>query len=179
MSMLGISYLNEIVDKNNITEPARILNQLREYVITSLKQREAESESKDGMDLALCKINHEKAKLWFAGAYNSLWHIRNGRLTEIKADRMPIAIHDKMRDFTTHEYDLQKGDSLYLFSDGFADQFGGSKGKKLKPGPFQELLISIQDKPMEQQESILNTTFEEWRGDFEQIDDIVVVGLRY
>ncbi len=179
MSMLGISFLNEIVDKNNITEPAQILNQLRESVVTSLKQREAESESKDGMDLALCKVNHKEAKVWYAGAYNPLWHIRKGELTETRADRMPIAIHDKMHEFTTHTSDLQKGDTLYMFSDGFADQFGGPNGKKFKTRHFQELLIKIQDKTMEQQQEILNTTIEEWRGDIEQIDDIVVVGLKY
>jgi ligand-binding sensor domain-containing protein/serine phosphatase RsbU (regulator of sigma subunit) len=179
MSMLGISFLNEIVDKNNITEPGRILNLLRESVITSLKQRHVESETRDGMDIALCKISHDQNKLWYAGANNPLWLIRNSEFTEQRADRMPIAIYDEMNEFTTHTIKLQKDDSIYMFSDGYADQFGGPKGKKFKYRPLQELLISLQEKKMEEQKEILNKTIEEWRGDFEQIDDIIIMGLKY
>ncbi|MFC2116467.1 two-component regulator propeller domain-containing protein [Bacteroidota bacterium] len=179
MSMLGISYLNEIVDKNNITEPGRILNLLRESVVTSLKQRQLDSGSRDGMDIALCKISYDQNTLWYAGAYNPLWLIRNGEVIEQRADRMPIAIYEKMNEFTTHTIKLQKGDSIYMFSDGYADQFGGPSGKKYKSGPFQELLVRLQEQSMEEQKEILNSTFEEWRGDFEQIDDIIVVGLKY
>ncbi len=179
MSMLGISFLNEIVDRNNITDPGSILSHLRESVVSSLKQRQVDSETRDGMDIALCKINSEKNLLWFAGAYNPLWLIRNGELTEQRADRMPIAIYDKMNEFTTQGIELRKGDCIYMFSDGYADQFGGPNGKKFKSKTLQELLISLQDKDMEEQKEILNTTIEEWRGDFEQVDDIVIVGIRY
>lgn len=179
MSMLGITFLNEIVEKNNITEPGRILNMLRESVVTSLKQRDIDSESRDGMDLALCKINFNQNRLWYAGANNPLWIIREGELTEQRSDRMPIAIYDKMDEFTAHEFKLQNGDAMYIFSDGYADQFGGPNGKKFKSRAFQELLTGIQDRTMEEQKEILNTTIEEWRGEIEQIDDIVVVGLRY
>ncbi|KPK86892.1 MAG: hypothetical protein AMS27_04055 [Bacteroides sp. SM23_62_1] len=179
MSMLGISFLNEIVDKNNITEPGEILNHLRELVITSLKQRHADSETRDGMDIAICKINYEQNKLWFAGANNPLWFIRCGELKEQRADRMPIAIYDEMNEFNTHTINLQKGDAIYMFSDGYADQFGGPAGKKFKYKPFQELLVSLQEKNMEEQKVILNGKIEEWRGDFEQIDDIIVVGMKY
>ncbi len=179
MSMLGISFLNEIVDKNNVTEPGRILDMLRESVVSSLKQRQAESETRDGMDMALSKISYKKNMLWFAGAYNPLWLVRNGELTEQRADRMPIAIYDNMHAFTTHDIALRKGDSLYMFSDGYADQFGGPEGKKFKSRHFQELLLSMQDKPMDEQKEILNASIEEWRGDYEQVDDIVVVGIKY
>jgi len=179
MSMLGISFLNEIVDKNNITEPGRILNLMREAVISSLRQWQVDSESRDGMDIALCKISYDQNKLLYAGANNPLWIIRNGEFSEHRADRMPIAIYDEMNEFTTHSINLQQGDSIYMFSDGYADQFGGPNGKKFKYKPFQELLISLQEKNMEEQKKILDKTIEEWQGDFEQIDDIIVVGLKY
>jgi serine phosphatase RsbU (regulator of sigma subunit) len=131
------------------------------------------------MDISLCKISYDQDLLWFSGANNPLWFIRNGELTEHPADRMPIAIYDEMNEFTTHTIHLQKGDVIYMFSDGYADQFGGPKGKKFKYKPLQDLLISLQEKNMAEQKEILNKTIEEWRGDFEQIDDIIVMGLKY
>jgi ligand-binding sensor domain-containing protein/serine phosphatase RsbU (regulator of sigma subunit) len=179
MSMLGMSFLDEIIDKDDVRVPGLILNRLRKSVMAALKQKDPGAESKDGMDLGLCNIDFNKNKLSFSGAHNPLWFIREGEVTEIKADRMPVAIHENMNDFTTHEKDLKKGDTIYIFSDGFPDQFGGPKGKKFKYRPFQELLLSIQDKTMEEQNSILSNTFDEWKGDLYQVDDVVVVGMRY
>ena len=178
MSMLGISFLNEIVEKDNIVSPERILNNLREDVILSLKQRGVESESKDGMDIAICTVDKKTKQVSFAGANNPLYLIRNNELFETKADRMPVAIHAKMDDFTKHEIDVIPGDSLYIFSDGFADQFGGQEGKKFKYKQFRQLLLDIQDKDMKAQGDLLNKTLTEWRGDYEQIDDVVIMGFK-
>lgn len=178
MSMLGISFLNEIVEKNNITSPEKILNTLRENVITALKQRGLETESKDGMDIAICSYNRKSKNMFFAGANNPLYLVRKGELFQTPANRMPVAIHVKMDSFTRHNIPIQLGDSLYMFSDGFADQFGGPEGKKFKNKKFKKLLIDIQDKNMTTQMEILNKTITEWRGEHEQIDDIVVLGFK-
>jgi serine phosphatase RsbU (regulator of sigma subunit) len=178
MSLLGITFLNEIVEKNNITSPEKILNQLRENVITSLKQKGLDSESKDGMDIAICTINRKTHKLEFSGANNPMYYIRNDRLIMVKADRMPVAIHARMKDFTKNEVSLIPGDTVYLFSDGYADQFGGPAGKKLKYKTFQDTLLEVQKESMASQKEILNKKHLEWRGSYEQIDDIVVLGFK-
>lgn len=187
MSMIGNSLLDEIVIENGVTEPDRILNQLREHIIKALGQEGVTGEQQDGMDIALCNINvvngHARL-LQFAGAYNPLWLVRKGELIEIKADKQPIGIYQKMEKFTKHEIALQKGDMLYTFSDGYADQFGGDakseygKGQKFMKGKFKKLLLSIHDKPMEQQKQILDKTIEKWRGNIEQGDDICVMGVK-
>lgn len=178
MSMLGISFLNEIVEKDNIVSPERILNNLREDIILSLKQKGAEGESKDGMDIAICTVDKKTKQVSFAGANNPLYLIRNNELFETKADRMPVAIHAKMDDFTKHDIDVMPGDSLYIFSDGFVDQFGGQEGKKFKYKQFRQLLLDIQDKDMKAQGDLMNKTLTEWRGDYEQIDDVVIMGFK-
>ncbi len=179
MSLLGMSYLDDIVEKERVTNPGRILNRLREEVITALKQKGIESESKDGMDVALCTIDLTKNKLQYSGANNPLYFLKDHELAEIKGDRMPVAIHTKMTDFTTHPLTIDKGQTFYIFSDGYADQFGGPKGKKFKYTQFKELLLEIQDKGMLDQKEILDQRFEEWRGDLYQVDDVVVIGVRY
>jgi ligand-binding sensor domain-containing protein/serine phosphatase RsbU (regulator of sigma subunit) len=179
MSMLGISFLDEIVDKDNILEPAPILERLRKAVISALKQHDPEAEAKDGMDMALCSIELGGDKLMFAGAHNSAWLFREGEVTELKADRMPVAIHRRLDEFTTHSLDLKKGDTIYLFSDGFPDQFGGPRGKKYKYRPFQELLLGMQDSDMETQKGLLEEAFNEWKGELDQVDDVVILGIRY
>jgi len=178
MSMLGISFLNEIVNKNHILNADEILNQLRNHVIEALKQKGKEGEAKDGMDIALCVINEETGTLQFAGANNPLYFIRDNELESIRGDKMPVAIHLKMPPFTLHEIKIKKGDIFYIFSDGFADQFGGDAGKKFKYKPFRELLLSSHQKPMEEQEQILEKTFTDWKRDYEQIDDVVIMGFR-
>jgi len=179
MSMLGVSFLNEIVSNNNTIQPSLILNQLRKKVKETLDQTGKEGEAKDGMDIALCVIDLDTMMLQYAGAYNPLYLFRNGELLETKADKMPIGIYIREKEsFTNHEIQLQKGDTFYIFSDGYADQFGGPNGSKFKSRPFKLLLEKIQPQSMAQQRETLNTTIDEWRGDIDQIDDIIILGVR-
>lgn len=180
MSMLGTSFLNEIVGGMDKLQANDILEQLREQVIRSLHQTGREGESKDGMDLALCIYDKEKKQIQYSGAYNSLYHIRNRDLTEIKADRMPIAIHwNTDQTFTNHEIQIESGDTIYIFSDGYADQFGGPEGKKFMYKQFRDLLLSVQDYSMEKQKDVLEKNFDEWKGESPQIDDVIVIGVRF
>jgi serine phosphatase RsbU (regulator of sigma subunit) len=146
-------------------------------VIDALQQRGLSGEAKDGMDIALISIDANEGKLEYAGAYNALIMIRNGEVTDLPGDKMPIAIYDYMRDFTKHEIKIEKGDVFYMFSDGYEDQFGGPDGKKFKSKRLKCLLLDIRNQPMEKQKEILERTFEEWKGDLPQVDDVVVVGL--
>ena len=177
MSMLGVSLLNEIVLTERITRPDEILNTLRAKIIVALKQ-ETGSVLKDGMDMTVCLLDQENSNLLFSGANNPMYHIRKGELTQFKGDKMPVAIHEIMDPFTLHELTLEKGDTFYTFSDGYADQFGGHMQKKFLAKNLRKLLVSIQDKPMIDQGLILDRTFEEYRKDLEQIDDVVVTGVR-
>lgn len=179
MSMLGISFLNEIVNQNNNVSPDVILNELRNYVIRSLRQTGKSGEAKDGMDLALTIIDFEKQELQFSGAYNPLYFIKNSVLEQIKADKMPIGIsvnHDQSFSQITIPFD--KGDVFYLFSDGYVDQFGGPNDKKFKSRKFKELLLEIHEKDMDLQKDILRKALFDWKGDGEQIDDILVIGMK-
>ena len=179
MSMLGVSFLYEIVNKEGILQPAEILNTLRELVKVTLSQTGKANEQKDGMDISLGVLDLKNMQLEWAGAYNPLYLLRNGELIEYKADKMPVAIHVNDRNpFTNNVIDLQKGDTFYMFSDGYSDQFGGSEGRKFMSKQFKQLLLDIQLKPMEEQKEILYQEHLRWRGEFEQIDDIVVFGVR-
>ncbi len=260
MSMLGISLLREIVEKENIIETGKILNLLRENIIASLQQAEDNDELqqelsvKDGIDMAIISINHKTNIVQFSGANNPLYiikpvianeqsergnlpkdnlplrgavttkqshqenkpvipnkeerrvkesHQKNNQpltdshglrprddalilvmtnnelgLYEIKPDKMPIAIYAKKDNFTTYKIQLEKGDQLYMFSDGYADQFGGPKSKKFKYKPFKRLLLENANKPMKEQKEILEKIFTEWKGNNEQVDDVTVVGLK-
>ena len=204
LSMLGMSFLHEIVQKEGTVRPDKILCRLREEIINSLQQRGLVGEQKDGMDMAIIAYDHKNSKVQFAGANNPLYIITDNELQineesanavklfddsksktqnskllyEIKPDKMPIAIYEKMNDFTCHEITIKKGDSLYLFSDGYADQFGGAKGKKLKYKPFKRLLLENSDYPLSKQGEILDKFITEWKGDYEQIDDICVIGVK-
>ena len=179
MSMLGFAFLNEIVNKETELKASSILNQLRDYVKESLHQTGKEDEAKDGMDIALCIIDPAKLKLQYAGAYNPLYLIRNDDFISLKADRMPIGIHIiEKESFTNHEIDIQKGDIIYIFTDGYIDQFGGPDSRKFKLTPFKEMLISIKDKTMSEQKEIMETEFDKWKGDRDQIDDVLVIGIK-
>jgi ligand-binding sensor domain-containing protein/serine phosphatase RsbU (regulator of sigma subunit) len=179
MSMLGIAFLNEIVNKEGVIESNEILNRLRQQVVNQLHQKGEEGNSKDGMDVSLYVINHKTMKLSFSGAYNPLFIIRDNELIQLKADRMPIGYYLKMdTPFTIENFDLQKGDCLYNSSDGYPDQFGGPEGKKFMTKRFKKLLLDIHKKPMAEQRDILDKTIDEWRQDIEQIDDIIVIGVR-
>jgi serine phosphatase RsbU (regulator of sigma subunit)/Tfp pilus assembly protein PilF len=174
VSVICNNALNRSVREHGLTDPGQILDKTREIVIEEFEK--SEEEVKDGMDIALCCI--EGSKLKYAGAHNPLWLIRNGEIIETKANKQPIGQFDNPEPYTTHSFDLEQGDSIYIFSDGYVDQFGGAKGKKFKSRAFRELLLSIQDKTMEQQKIIIDEVFEAWRGSLEQIDDVCVIGVR-
>jgi serine phosphatase RsbU (regulator of sigma subunit)/TPR repeat protein len=180
MSMLGISFLNEISNKTDKIVASEILNQLKEYVITSLRQTGKENEQKDGMDIALVVLDLEQMKAQYAGAYNSMYLIRDKQLIEYKADKMPIGIYFRGdKKFTNNEFDLMPGDRIYICSDGYADQFGGPHGRKFMSQNLKKLLLDIHEKPMPEQREILDQTNLEWRGtEQEQVDDILVIGFK-
>lgn len=177
MSMLGVAFLNEIVNKDNITQPDLILNKLREMVVQALQQQGISGEARDGMDIALVTIDRQENKIEFAGAYNPLVMIRNGEIFETCGDKMPIGIYVNMHPFSKHVISIEKGDVFYMFSDGYEDQFGGPDGKKFKSKRLKQLLLEIHRHPSEMQKEILEKTFEEWKGDLPQVDDVVLVGL--
>jgi serine phosphatase RsbU (regulator of sigma subunit)/Tfp pilus assembly protein PilF len=181
VSVVCNNALNRSVREHGLTDPGQILDKSREIVIQEFEK--SDEEVKDGMDIALCSLDGNK--LQYAGANNPLWIIRNGELIETKANKQPIGKFDNQLAYTTHTFELQAGDALFIFSDGYVDQFGGEDlpngkkgGKKFKARAFKELLLSIQDKPMEQQKIILDDTFEKWKGNLEQLDDVCVIGVK-
>ncbi|MCW3086045.1 MAG: protein serine/threonine phosphatase [Bacteroidetes bacterium] len=181
MSFVAYSLLNEAVIEHGITQPGIVLNEMRKSLNRMLRQKNDETALKDGMDIAVCSFDLENNTLQYAGAYNPLWLLRNGKLTEYKADKQPVGAFmdsEEIVPFTNNKISLQKGDVIYIFTDGYADQFGGNKGKKFKYKPLQELLLSICDQPMEEQHKILDQSIEEWKGNLEQVDDILVIGIR-
>ena len=177
--------LNEIVIEKGITEPAQILNELKTRIIKALSQTGEIGEHKDGMDISLCVWHKDTNKLEFAGAFNPLYLVRKGELIETKADRQSVGyVEIKGKPFTNHQIQLQKGDTLYTFSDGYADQYGGEdnspygKGKKFSKKRFKELVLSLQQQSMTKQKETFDTTIENYKGDLEQLDDILVIGVR-
>lgn len=179
MSMIGNSLLNEIVYEKKIYEPSRILNLLNEGVRMSLKQNQQDNETNDGMDIALISI--DGMKLEYAGAHRPLYIINEGKIKEISANKFAIGgmqTSSEEKLFINNEIRLEKNDTLYMFTDGFADQFGGEKGKKFMTKRFQELLLSIQKENMEEQKYLLESAIIKWKGDIEQVDDILVIGIR-
>jgi PAS domain S-box-containing protein len=180
MSMIGNSFLHEIVTSKGITNPAEILNQLRTMIIESLNQNVGVADANDGIDIALLHINNENNTAEYAGAFNPLYLIREGKLQEYKADVFPVGINfsEKQIPFKNNRIELQKGDALYIFSDGYTDQFGGPKGKKFMKKSLQELLLSIQEKNLSQQEILLEKKFQEWKSGLDQVDDVLVIGIR-
>jgi len=177
MSMIGCNILNKIILDEGITQPDLILDRLNEEVRTALKQRENASETRDGMDIAIITIINNE--LQFSGAHRPLYIISNGKLTEIKANKFSIGgIQEEKRTFTNHILTLQKNELLYLSSDGYADQFGGENGKKLMTKNFKELLLKIQNDSMKEQKQILSDSIESWKGTREQIDDILIIGIK-
>jgi serine phosphatase RsbU (regulator of sigma subunit) len=166
--------LNRSVREYGLTDPGEILNKTREIVIAEFEK--SEEEVKDGMDIAICSLDGTTLK--YAGAHNPLWIVRDGELLETKANKQPIGKFDNPEPYTTHTIELQKGDSLYIFSDGYADQFGGEKGKKLKTANFKKLLLSIQNESMERQNQLIDEAFENWKGNLEQLDDVCIIGVK-
>ncbi len=179
MSMMINALLSEAVNEKGITKPSLIFYDVRNGIIKSLKQTGAEGEQKDGMDAVLCMWDKANNKLEFAAAYNSLYLIRKDELIETKGDKQPIGFYlGEQIPFTNHEIKLKKEDIIYIFSDGYADQFGGPSGKKFKSKQFKQLLVDVHKKDMAEQKAILDKTFEDWKGDLEQVDDILVMGIK-
>jgi len=179
MSMLGVSFLNEIVNKKEMLFANQILDELRNKVMTSLHQTGKENEAKDGMDIALCIVDIPKKELQFAGAYNPLVFIRDNTVEQISADKMPIGIYyAKQKPFTNNVLEVKTGDCMYIFSDGYVDQFGGTEGKKYLTRKFKQRLLEIHQHPMEEQKTILNNDIESWKNELSQTDDILVIGFR-
>jgi serine phosphatase RsbU (regulator of sigma subunit) len=174
VSVICNNALNRSVREHGLTDPGQILDKSREIVVAEFEK--SEEEVKDGMDIAICSLEGNKLK--YAGAHNPLWIIRNGAIIETKANKQPIGQFDNPEPYTTHSFDLEPGDAIYIFSDGYVDQFGGEKGKKFKSRAFRELLLSIQDKAMEEQKTIIDETFNSWKGDLEQIDDVCIIGVK-
>lgn len=178
MSMIGTALLNQIINEKGITEPSIILNQLNDGIINSLKQRE--SELNEGMDIALCTINNDNKTLQYSGANRPLWIINKNEFKFYKPNKIPIGgqQYNKVDGFMQHNITLQQGDSIYLFSDGYVDQFGGDFGKKFMTKKFRELLLSIQHLNMNEQKEYLLNTLIQWQGKHDQVDDILVIGIK-
>jgi len=180
MSILGISFMNEIFSRGNVPTAKSVLNQLREKVMKALRQTGQSAEPKDGMDISLCMINLETHEMQFAGANQSMYVLRRNTLTEIKGDVMPIGIGGlEERSFTNHVMPLKKNDLIYLFTDGYVDQFGGPKNKKFKYPAFRELLLDLHALPLKNQGEKIADTLDNWKGNTMQIDDILVLGFKY
>lgn len=179
MSMMGVNFLNEIVNEKKIANPAEILNQLRSDIIKALNPEGSLEETKDGMDCSLCSFDFSNMKLKYANANNSFYIIRNGELLISKTNKMPVgAGHNANILFSDNEIEIQKNDLVITFTDGYADQFGGPKGKKFKYKQLEELLLSNCHLPLNSIKDKLNDTIELWKGNLEQVDDICVIGIK-
>lgn len=176
VSVVCNNALNRSVREFGLTEPNKILDKTKEIVIQEFEKSDADV--KDGMDIALCSLNNNV--LQYAGANNPLWIIRKNTDTieEIKATKQPIGKVDISKPFEIHTIHLEKGDSLYIFTDGFQDQFGGEKGKKFKAAKLKELLLKIKHKRMDEQYQLISETFQKWKGNLEQVDDVCIIGVR-
>jgi len=176
VSVVCSNALNRTVKEFHITEPGKILDKVTELVLETFEK--SESKVQDGMDISLCFINTKTNEVQWSGAYNALWYIQNGILKIIPPDKQPVGKFERQKPFSSHTIHLSKGDSLYLFTDGYADQFGGPKGKKFQYKQLEEKLLAMTKLPMEDQKNMLETTLEEWKGGLEQVDDILVIGIQ-
>lgn len=184
MSMLGISLLNEIINEYALTEPALVMSKLRKKVITSLRQKGISGEHQDGMDLTLMVIDKKNSGMVYSTANHTFYLLRkndkgNYELKQYRGDKQPVGIYgEKLRPFSQAAVELQKGDLIYTFSDGYADQFGGLQGKKFKYRQLQQVLLQIAHLPMAEQQQMLDKILLSWQGNMEQVDDIVVIGIK-
>lgn len=180
MSIVAHNILTQTVNVLGLAKPSLILNETNSQLSRKLNQNPEEATVRDGMDISLCAINHKKGVIEFAGANNPIWIIRDGQVIEIDGDKFPIGafIGEELQLFTNHEWEIQKNDMIYIFTDGYADQFGGPKGKKFKYKQLQQVLLDIYMKPVNEQKSILGSTMDAWQGDLDQLDDILVIGIR-
>lgn len=177
MSMIGSSMLNEIISVPEDVEPAKVLMSLRSKITQIFVSNRGRS---DGMDITFCQIDKEKMEMQYAGALNPIWIARDEQITVVPCDRFPVAYQEDAMDkeFTNHVIPIKSGDTIYTFTDGYADQFGGKNNAKFKPKLLRALVLSIQHETMEEQKNILRQTLDEWKGDNEQIDDVTMIGIR-
>lgn len=176
VSVVCNNALNRSVREYGLTDPGKILDKTREIVVQEFEK--SDEEVKDGMDISLCAYDPVTRMLKWAGANNPVWIVRDGVLQEVKGDKQPIGKHSEQKPFTTHTIQLSEGTAFYIFTDGYYDQFGGDKGKKFKAAKMKELLLSIYQRPMDEQRDIIDETFETWKDNLEQIDDVCVIGVR-
>jgi serine phosphatase RsbU (regulator of sigma subunit) len=180
MSIVGNNMLNQVVKDFDIRDAGDVLNRLNKLAAATISQKAEDGAVRDGMDLSLCMIDPHTLTMDFAGANNPLYYFRNGEYKEVKADKFPIGYYsEEAKSFTNKKLQFQKGDTCYIFSDGYSDQFGGPKGKKFMVNQFRNLLNRIHKLPMDQQKEVLNQTIETWRGGLEQVDDMLVIGFRF
>ncbi len=174
MSLLNMGFLSEAIKEKNIEKPNDIFNYVRERLITTI----GDEGQKDGMDGILIAVDKSKHRIEYCAANNEPILIRDGEIIELPKDKMPVGKGERKESFTLHTLDLKAGDSLYLYTDGYADQFGGPKGKKFKYRKLNDILLGFNDKPLPDQRTILETEFKDWKGPHEQVDDVLVVGIR-
>jgi len=178
MSILGISFLEEIINNRNITKPDQILNELSLKVISALKQKGKRNETKDGMDISVCVIDRNQSLLQFSGAHNNLYLIRNKELKEYRADRLSVGYSDEPGScFTSQKIDISLGDIIYMSTDGYTDQFGGKEHKRFKSQAFKSLLLKLHNRPLPEQKRKLEQQFNRWKGKNIQTDDVLVLGM--
>ena len=180
MSIVGYNLLKDILKNTDSMQPSIIMDKMNDGVANTLHTNTTSGkQTKDGMDMTLCALNYDTLELQFSGAFNPLYIIRENELIQYKADKFPVGMFiGEKQNFTNHSIQLQKGDSIYIFSDGYADQFGGPRGKKFMAGNFRQLLSDVSKLPIERQKTMLNQTIEEWRGNLEQVDDILIIGVK-
>ncbi len=178
MTMLGLTFLDEIIEVKNQIHPEEILNRLRDKIINTLKQTATAGENKDGMDITVCCLDKENKTLTYSSANNSLYILRNGILNEYKGDKQPCGFYPDPKPFTATEIKLESGDCVYTYTDGYADQFGGKSGKKFKYKQFKEMLVANHQYSFAEQKEKLNASIENWRGNLVQVDDILVIGVK-
>jgi len=177
MSLLNISFLNEVIIEKKITRPDLILDEIRNDIIKALNP-EGNEKAKDGMDCSLCCFDFEKMELTVAAANNPVWILRNDKLIEIKPDKMPVGMYaDEVKPFSLEIFKIERGDIVYTFTDGYADQFGGPKGKKFKYKQLEEIIVANSNKELEEQKEYLSTAFEKWKGELEQVDDVTIISI--
>jgi serine phosphatase RsbU (regulator of sigma subunit) len=178
--MVGQNWLNYAVKDLRLDKPSDILDALNDGVMSTFKEKDDESSVKDGMDIALCCVNYDLMTLEFAGAYNPVVIISDQQVNQIKGNKFPIGAFFKgvRGHFDNHSVEIKKGDMVYVFSDGYADQFGGPDNFKFLTKRFRELLLEIHQMPLKEQQQVLHTTIREWMGNYEQLDDITIIGVK-
>jgi serine phosphatase RsbU (regulator of sigma subunit) len=179
MSMLGINFLNEIMIEKEVTRPDEVLNNLRKEIIEALNPEGSTEKSKDGMDMSFCCFDFSTHTLEYASANNGIYIVRNKEIIELKGDKMPVGMHtEEIKPFTWNKMQLQQGDVVYTYTDGYPDQFGGPKGKKFKYKQFTERLLEMSQQSMGTQKENLSKVFDAWKGSLDQVDDVTVIGIK-